>query len=106
MASARDLNDSSIGSGCGEAVCGWDNRPSVERKRSLTRIFDLLHSGEYRRSAWPYRRVACTKTAGMGDRKRVSRGCFQRFPDVLDDSFLLSRAGAFWRTESSKRLHR
>src|SRR6202046_3404546 len=89
VAGVSDPDDSGIGTWRSETVRGGDNGASVERKRPVARVFDLLHAGQYRRRAWSHRGMARTKAARLGNHERVSCGRAQRFPDVLDDPFLL-----------------
>src|SRR6204780_837 len=99
MAGPCNTNDSGTRTRRCEAVRGRDNGACVERERSLARVFDLLHAGEYWRCAWAHRRLACAKAVGVGNGKRVPCSRSQRFPDVLDYAILLSRAWTLWRTE-------
>ena len=104
VAGAGNPARAGAGTGSGEAVRSRHDGPRIERKRSLARLFDLLHHCEYRRRARPHHRLAGAEATGAGHRECVSRGGGQRLPDVLDDAAFLPGADAVRRGEGGERF--
>ncbi len=87
--------DSLARPGIGEAVRGGHDGASLHGKRSITRLFDLLHAREHRRRSGSADGVGGAAKTGMGNRECFPGGRAERVFDVLGHAAFFREPGRF-----------
>src|SRR5690348_10665 len=98
--------DSVARSGTGEAVRGGNDGASLDGKRPVAGLLDLLHAGEHRRRGGSADGVGGAAKTWMGNPECFSGGRTERVFDVLGHAAFLPRAWAVRRSAGGKRRER